>query len=662
MKKLLGIVFFIALSSCFVSCEDDFVIGETTEYNISISATGGGNASFDGFTGSSITVENNMQVTIVAVPAAGTSFIGWYIGEIPVSNDLRYTFIVENSLSLIARFKEVEDRTNVTPEIYERDLSEEDVENAIDALKKNGYLGQSLTGQYNMRGGKENGMPSGHAYQRQYSLGPDLYAQYFTVPHKDFMWGSHTSTYDLSAEFNSGPLGAYTQAKNAFMPVLHHSEIDNIPEIKAIVLLYYCLIAQEHADLSGPFTYFEDRLNVDNPTQYNDLETIYHDIVKSLDNIVACLKYYEENRPDWYKKNIVGILDAYHQTSRSLLNGDKTMNSYIKLANSLKLRMAMHIVKVQPETAKKWAEEAVASGVIESTEEQQGLYPMVSGFAHPLMDIQNWGDLCFSASFIGLLKSLDHPYLKYFVLRNSYEIDDRRTGEKTPANDDFYGIREGVLVPNGQIYSMNQYQAYSKFDSNILGRTFAPLYFVKFAEVDFLRAEGVLRGWNMGGTAEFFYNRGIENAYFEDPLIGPQYSAYVKDYMALESPINHTVKDPIGDGTWESFTKIGVKWNEGDDNETKLEKIITQKYLALFPLSTEAWTELRRTGYPTLFPVLNTDDGDGSIMQGDMIRRIPWVPTDSETKEIVNKSGIPALGGPDLQATRLWWDIDVPNF
>ncbi|MBO5922137.1 MAG: SusD/RagB family nutrient-binding outer membrane lipoprotein [Bacteroidaceae bacterium] len=548
---------------------------------------------------------------------------------------------------------------------YKHLPTEAGMKEAIDALKKNGYLGQSLTGQYNMRGGKENGMPGGHAYQRQYSLGPDLYAQYFVLPHKDYMYGTHTSTYNVSAEFNNGPLGAYGMAKNVFMPLLHHPMVDSIPEIKAINLLYYCLMAQENADLSGPFTYLEDKENSIDPRNYNDLETIYYGIVENLDTIVACLKHYETERPDWYKQNIVGILDAYHQTSRSLLNGDKTMNSYIKLANSLKLRMAMHIVKVQPEIAKKWAEEAVASGVIESTEEQQGLYPMVSGFAHPLMEIQGWGDLCFSASFIGLLKSLDHPYLKYFVLRNSNEIVDRRTGEKTPANDDFYGIREGILVGNGQVYASNQYQAYSKFDSNILGSSLAPLYFVKFAEVDFLRAEGVLRGWNMGEegtTAEFFYNRGIENAYFEDPLTGPQYSAYVKDYMALESPINHTVKDPIGDGTWESFTKIGVKWNEGDDNETKLEKIITQKYIALFPLSTEAWAEMRRTGYPRLLPVLNPDDGDGSLENGDIIRRIPWVPTDPIAIEIVESSGTTALGGYDEQATRLWWDVNKSNF
>ncbi len=541
--------------------------------------------------------------------------------------------------------------------------TQQGMQEAINTLRSGGYLGQSLTGQYNMRGGKENGAPATHAYQRQYSLGPDLYAQYFVLPHKDYMYGTHTSTYNVSAEFNGGPLGAYGMAKNAFMPLLHHPMTDSIPEIKAINLLYYCVIAQENADLSGPFTYLEDKEDSTDPRTYNDLETIYSGIVENLDTIVACLKHYESERPDWYKKNIESILMSYNQTSRGILTGDMSMNSYIKLANSLKLRMAMHIVKVAPDVAKKWAEEAVASGVVESLDEQQGLYPMISGFSSPLSGIQTWGDLCFSASFISLLKSLDHPYLKYFILKNSKEITNKYTGEKTPAGDDYYGIREGLLVGNGQSDAVNEHQKYSKFDGNVLEGGLSPLYFVKFAEVDFLRAEGALRGWNMGGTAEEFYNRGIKNAYFEDPMIGSQYSGFVDDYMTLENPIIHRVKDPVGDGEWDSFTNIGVKWNEGDDNETKLEKIITQKYIALFPLSTEAWAELRRTGYPKLLPVLNPDDGDGSLEYGDIIRRIPWVPTDPIQIEIVESSGVTALGGYDEQATRLWWDVEgVGNF
>ena len=542
--------------------------------------------------------------------------------------------------------------------------TQEGVQMAIDTLQnKYRYFGQCLSGIFMMRGGKEGAMPAAHAYQRQYSLGPDLYAQYFTVPHKDFMYGTLTSTYNISAEFNGGPLGAYTMAKNQFMPLLNHPLVDSIPEIKAINLLYYCLIAQEQADLSGPFTYLEDKKNSQEPEEYNDVKTIYYGIVQNIDTIVACLKHYE-TRPDWYKEKIQEIVMENFATGYGLLAGDMSLNSYIKFANSLKLRMAMHIVKKEPATAQRWAEEAVADGVIEDTYDQHGVIPMIYSFTHPLADISNaWGDLRLCASFESLMMSLDHPYAKYLFLPNAYDIPHKSGTDTLKAGTRICGIRAGVLVGDGQTYALNKRQGYSTISTEVLASKRCPAYFIKWSEVDFLRAEGALRGWNMGGTAQEFYERGIMNAYIEDPMSGSDYSAYVYDYMQREEPIAYTSVDPIGDGApWESVTKIGVKWNEADDLETKLEKIITQKYFALFPLSTEAWAEMRRTGYPKMFPVLNTDDGDGSIKQGDIIRRIPWVPTDPIALNMVEFSGIPALGGPDEQATRLWWDVDAPNF
>lgn len=548
---------------------------------------------------------------------------------------------------------------DITPEIYDRQPTEEEVTDAIAGL--NAEFGMAQAGRYCLRGGKEGAYPGPHAYQIQYSFGPDLYAQYFTVPHYDFMYGTLTSTYDISAEFNSGPLGAYTRAKEAFMPLLTSPMVNNIPEIKAVNLLFYCLAAQENADLSGPYTYIDDQKNTENPKNYNDLRTIYYSIVDYLDNIVACLKNYED-RPEWYKEMIGGVLAQHHDTNRNyFLEDDLSFDTYIKLANSLKLRMAMHIVKVEPQTAKRWAEEAVASGVIERVDEQQGIFPTFLGFTHPLVEINSWGDLRLCASFESLLMSLDHPYTKYLFLPNSYDITNEKTGKITPAGTRLCGIRAGTLVGEGQVYGMNQRQAYSTFDHKKF--YMSPLYFIKWAEVDFLRAEGALRGWDMGGSAQDFYERGIKNAFVEDPSRKSEYSNYVDYYMQLAEPVDYIQTDPMGDGSsWPSVTKIGVKWNDADNNETKLEKIITQKYIALFPLSTEAWTELRRTGYPKLFPVLNPGDGDGSIMNGDMIRRIPWVPKDPKLQDIINRYAIPALGGPDKQATRLWWDVDKPNF
>lgn len=552
---------------------------------------------------------------------------------------------------------------NVDSIDYLRDIPVTELKHAIDTLNKMKMLGNSLTGQYCLRGAKNGDVPGAHAYQRQFSLGPDAYAQYMVVHHKDFMYGTLTSAYNVSEEFNGDPLGSYTMVKNALMPLLNHPIIDTIPEFKAINLLYYCVSAQERADLSGPYTYLEDKLNSEEPVEYNDLKTIYYGVKENLDTIVACLKHYEANRSKEYKKEIQKVMTRYCTTSRAMFTGDWSMDSYIRLANSLKLRMAMHMVKIEPETAKQWAEEAVASGVIETVDQQHALYPMVSGFTHPYVEICNsWSDLRLCASFESLLMSLKHPYTKYVFANNSQPIINEATGEELPAHSKIVGLRAGRLMPDGQNYPLNPLAAFSSINSSAFAM--APLYLVKLAEVNFLRAEGALRGWNMGGTAEYFYEEGIKNAYLDEPMMGAmEYNAALADYMALETPVDYKQVEVSGDGEdWPSVTKIGVKWNDGDDQETKLEKIITQKYIALFPLSTEAWTEMRRTGYPKVFPVLNADDGDGSIEQGEMIRRIPWNASDPIVQQLIEASGLATLGGPDLQATRLWWDVDAPNF
>ena len=552
---------------------------------------------------------------------------------------------------------------NVDSIDYLRDIPVTELKHAIDTLNKMKMLGNSLTGQYCLRGAKNGDVPGAHAYQRQFSLGPDAYAQYMVVHHKDFMYGTLTSAYNVSEEFNGDPLGSYTMVKNALMPLLNHPIIDTIPEFKAINLLYYCVSAQERADLSGPYTYLEDKLNSEEPVEYNDLKTIYYGVKDNLDTIVACLKHYEANRSKEYKKEIQKVMTRYCTTSRAMFTGDWSMDSYIRLANSLKLRMAMHMVKIEPETAKQWAEEAVASGVIETVDQQHALYPMVSGFTHPYVEICNsWSDLRLCASFESLLMSLKHPYTKYVFANNSQPIINEATGEELPAHSKIVGLRAGRLMPDGQNYPLNPLAAFSSINSSAFAM--APLYLVKLAEVNFLRAEGALRGWNMGGTAEQFYEEGIKNAYLDEPMMGAmEYNAALADYMALETPVDYKQVEVSGDGEdWPSVTKIGVKWNDGDDQETKLEKIITQKYIALFPLSTEAWTEMRRTGYPKVFPVLNADDGDGSIEQGEMIRRIPWNASDPIVQQLIEASGLATLGGPDLQATRLWWDVDAPNF
>lgn len=416
------------------------------------------------------------------------------------------------------------------------------------------------------------------------------------------------------------------------------------------------------------------------------MKDIYYQAKADIDAAIECFKYYKDHRSEAYKKwigiaigNYVGLLSSYDIDPSDL-------SVWIRFANSLKLRMAIHMSKVEPATAKQWAEEAVAGGVIENETDEIGLFPYLFGVSHPLIEIMGWNDIVMGASFINLLQNLDHPYMKYLFTKNSIALEKSKQAVSgtsapavTPKGSVYVGMRNGVTPGIGRAADANPYAGYSMLDKIYFAECNPPLYLMKVSEVNFLRAEGALRGWNMGGTAQSFYEQGIRTAYLEDRNYKEnEYTKHVEQYLNVNAPKGIAYVDPQGlTPDMPSVTKIGVKWNEGDSKETKLEKIITQKYIASFPYSYESWVDLRRTGYPKLFPILNTEHGDGTIKPGDpkvqtadnIMRRIPWIPDDSQKKEDIKATGIPALSedtnnkpATDTQMQRLWWDVDAPNF
>lgn len=590
------------------------------------------------------------------------------------------TALATMSLSSCMEFDDPIDTLNINQEALEDsvyhgnpakidfniDITEAQFDDALAHLGT--YLKQAKGGQYAMCGGKNGDYPGEHAYQRKFSLGPDNYAQYTTVPHYDFMYGTLQSSYDVSTEFNPGPNSSYLIVKNAMIPLLNHPAIDTIPEMKAIYLLMFDYATQEIADVHGALPYDDFLVNKQGaPFTYNGLEHIYRNIVAHIDLVTACLRHYD-SRPDWYKTKLQTLMNENLEISKDKYIGATGMDSWIRFANSLKLRIAMHCVKVEPQLAQQWAEEAVAGGVIDNTDQEFCLMGMQLGFSHPLNMIWiSWGDARLSASFESLLMSLDHPYTKGerpFFLNNSGAIINTKTEERLEEGTRIVGLREGIHPGMGQSTATNPMLAYSVFDVDLMSR--APLYLMKLSEVDFLRAEGAIRGWNMGGSAQFFYERGIRLGYLFERTrerLHREYDGMMDEYLARAEPVPYTYHDPLGNVADEpSVTKIGVKWNEGDSPETKLEKIITQKYIASFPNSFEPWVDLRRTGYPKLFPVLNADEGDGTLKFGDIIRRAPFPDTDDASVSDIIATGLDALGGEDYQATRLWWDIDKANF
>lgn len=566
---------------------------------------------------------------------------------------------------------------------YEKVISDEGVAEAIMALDDN--IRTAQTGVYGIRGGKDGGAPVAHAYQFCYSLGPDNYVQYFCVPHYDFPYSNFTlrSTYDMCKGSIGGPGSGFSSAKLYIAPLLNTEKIDSVPELKAIFLTLFNYSAIENADLFGPMPYEEFKaLRDKSPFKYNDVRTIYYGVKKNLDDAIACLKYYKDNRSEAYKQELANVMYSYLTIVNDPYSKTwENMEPWIRFANSLKLRMAIHMSGIEPETAKTWAEEAVRDGVITDVDNEVAIYPVFSGKDHPLVEITGWSDAVMGASFLNLLENLDHPYMKYLFTKNSVglakspqAVEGSSCPATTPANSVYVGMRDGVAPGEGQAAANNPYCGYSMLDKAYLAQTQAPLFLMKCSEVYFLLAEGALRGWNMGGTAKQFYEQGIRNASLESrSFTGNKYNELVDDYLNVEAPKGIAYVDPQGlTPDMPSVTKIGVKWNEGDSPEVKLEKIITQKYIASFPYSYESWVDLRRVGYPKLFPILGVADSDGTIKAGDskvqtkenIMRRIPWASDDPQTKEDIANTGIPALGegATDTQGQHLWWDNGASNF
>ena len=110
MKKqfsvLLGIL--VSLSSLFISCGDKDEDLQPTICKITVQSSGDGEGtvSITNYIGTSVNALIGSNVEVVATPAYGSAFIGWYVSgsNTPVSTDARFVFIASENITLIAQF------------------------------------------------------------------------------------------------------------------------------------------------------------------------------------------------------------------------------------------------------------------------------------------------------------------------------------------------------------------------------------------------------------------------------------------------------------------------------------------------------------------------------------------------------------------------------
>lgn len=352
---------------------------------------------------------------------------------------------------------------------------------------------------------------------------------------------------------------------------------------------------QNLTDCWGPIPFSEALKGSEVPSpKYDSQEQVYNGLLAMLN---------EAN-------NDIDVNAAGPQGDK-IYGGD--MTKWKKFVNSLKMRVALRMADVNSAAASQAIQEAVAAGVFTSNADNALLvYGSAAPNNNPLNeDRKTRNDFCASNVMVDALKALGDPRMGIY-----YE----------PA------VSSGEFV--GEVYGLSEENAALTPDDDISQRgaavlaAEAPGIYLDYAQVQFMLAEAVERGY-ISGDAAAYYNAGVQASM---EFWGITDGTAISSYLAQSNVDYATLKAD------------GQSWKE---------IIGRQKWIALYMQGIQGWTEWRRLDFGILqLPADGPLNGTGIPM------RMQY-PLDEQTLNGDNyNSAVELLGGPDELGTRLWWDVN----
>lgn len=531
---------------------------------------------------------------------------------------LIYMIIGVISVSCTGRFKDLNtDKTGITDENMQVDLNHLGI--PLDVIQQGIY--------FNYDYGKGKNWP----YQLMQNLSADMFSGYMH-DYKPLNGGSHNSDYNLQDGWN-GTLWENTYAY--IMPQIKRLEDSTrlkYPAVYAVTEILKVEVMHRVSDYYGPviYTSFGNKKMIYQPDTQQD---VYHYFLDDLKTAVGILE------------NYVNLADYTPEFSRFDLLLDGKVESWIRFANSLRLRLAIRMAMADPDKARQEFADALA-GPLGVFEEPTQLVAVTTDeeYSNPLGEINRvWGEVYMNASMESILNGFDDPRREAFFepCPDDVLLPDRdgRDSVLIPLKGQYRGIRQGTM------FAHTLYSALSKIYVNVQTK---PILMTA-AEVWFLRAEAALRGW----TAEdprICYEQGIRCSFSQWQVAGVE--TYLQsDCRAADFEDAFTPENNI-----KARCLVSPRWDDAASDEMKLERIITQKWLAVFPEGCEVWAEQRRTGYPRLFSVRYNNSRNGCVDTEKMIRRLNYPSSILDSDNGQYEMLVNALGGPDHAGTPLWWD------
>ena len=405
------------------------------------------------------------------------------------------------------------------------------------------------------------GVDPANDYQVVQNMSTDNWVGYFSPGRNHWDNGFNQTSYYISNGRANGTFSTLiTRVMNPYYQIkgqMHNVEIVNgklVYQPKDLTSNAIYQLAQivkimgmhRATDLFGPIPY-SDMEPGKVKAKYDSQEQVYRSFLKELEEAVAVLNQYGANN------KVLQDFDPVY-------SGDTS--KWIRLANSLMLRLAMRVRYVDEALSKEYVTKAINGGLIEN-DDQAGKLVTSSKyiFHHSLVTMLGYGELKMGATIYSYLKGYDDPRMaKYFTKSTPY-------GQPL----DFYAVRSGLN-------NTTQAADYKDYSVPTVVQT-TPTYWLRASEVQFLLAEAALINWYNGDTAENLYKKGIEMSFTENGLTTAQAQAY---YNASGVPVKYV--DPRDSNyNVDAKSTINKKWSTVTSAEEHLEQIITQKYLDNYP-------------------------------------------------------------------------------
>lgn len=308
--------------------------------------------------------------------------------------------------------------------------------------------------------------------------------------------------------------------------------------------------------------------------------------------------------------------------SDQIYDGDPVM--WKRFANSLRCRLALHLSKVDSRW-REYIEEAVRDGVFESSADNAYYQFSESGteyfgFCYHFF-VRKRCDFTIAHTLVDLMQSLDDPRLPMYTTSNQGGIRGMLYGMPNDATSAYF-----ENCPN-----------WLKNPPFFLKRSFAyPI--MTYSELMFILCEA--HDFNVEEFRE-----------------GVRYSIR---RWAVQSLTNVTEEEAFG-----YVDRVSAK--------VDAEAVALQKYIDLYLNGMEAWTELRRTGYPEQLvrpgEIIGTVNGKEYTFQplteskGDIIRRIKYPDTESTLNYDYWKEAVDRLKDKTNNIySPMYWDVRTSTY